>query len=282
MTAIVAAPVRQPSFGAVRLRSSLRQHEPRFFEAGILLALLAAPTLFAAFVDGRSFQGEDNWIKPLKFEVALSVYLLTLAFYARWLPRGTAQRRWYRIYSASVVAAIAFEMVWICGAAALGTASHFNPSPEGEIFYSFAGIGALLLTSATPVYAWLIARNPTTGLAPALKEALVTGLALTLPLTLLTAGMMSQMGAHGVGGSGVAGGTFPVMGWLRDGGDLRVAHFFATHAMHFIPAFGLASVALWGPAVRLPVRLFALGYIAFVVWVFAEALAGRAFLPGVG
>ena len=141
------------------------------------------------------------------------------------------------------------------------------------------GLGAVLLTSATSVYAFQIARNPSTGLAPALKDAIVIGLALVLPLTLVTAGTMSALGGHFVGGSGSDAGGLPLMGWSRDGGDLRVAHFFATHAMHFIPAFGLVSAAVFGPANRVPIWLFAAAFVAFVGFLFVQALMGQPFLP---
>ena len=72
------------------------------------------------------------------------------------------------------------------------------------------------------------------------------------------------------------------MGWARDGGDLRVAHFFATHAMHFIPAFGLVSVAVFRPANRLPVWLFAAAFVGFVIFLFVQALRGEPFLPWLG
>ena len=210
----------------------------------------ALPTAFASLVDGREFLGIDVWIKPFKFEMALVVYTWTLAFFARFLPAGTTARRWYRVYVGAVAAAIVLEMIWIGGAAALGTASHFNPTPFGDLIYSAMGFAAVFLTSASAVYAVLIARNPSTGLSPALKDAVVIGLALVLPLTLVTAGTMAAMGSHFVGGSGSdAGGLFG-MGWARDGGDLRVAHFFATHALHFIPAFGLVSAVAFRPANR--------------------------------
>ena len=138
--------------------------------------------------------------------------------------------RWYLIYSSIVVAAIVFETTWIGAAAALGTASHFNTSPAG----------ALILTTPPAVYAHLIDRNARTGLSPVVKQSLVWGLALVLPLTLVTAGAMSHMGAHWVSGTPKDPSGLLFLGWARDVGDLRVAHFFATHAMHVIPALGLA------------------------------------------
>lgn len=265
-----------------RFLKSLQDAEPGFFAVAVALLFAMAPTAFAAVVDTRSFLGIDVWIKPLKFEAALVVYLLTLCFFARWLPAGTQARRWYRLYSAAVIAGIVAEMVWIGGASLLGTASHFNRTPVGDVIYIAMGAAAVLLTTPTAVFAWLIARNPSTGLAPALREAIVIGLALVLPLTLLTAGTMAGLQGHAVGGAGTDAGGLPIMGWMRDGGDLRVAHFFATHAMHFIPTFGLLSALLFGVTSRLPVRLFAAVFVGFVAWTFAQALAGRPFLPGLG
>jgi hypothetical protein len=64
-------------------------------------------------------------------------------------------------------------------------------------------------------------------------------------------------------------------------GDLRVAHFFGTHAMHAVPLVGFvagrvlerrpAVWATWG---------FAALYAAFSAAVFAQALAGRPLLAG--
>ena len=72
----------------------------------------------------------------------------------------------------------------------------------------------------------------------------------------------------------------PIMGWSRDGGDLRVPHFFALHAMHFVPAFGLLSIWLFGRERRWPVVVFAGLYTGAVIFVFLQALAGRPFLAG--
>jgi hypothetical protein len=271
-----------PEVGLPRFLKTLRLSEPRFFGAAILMLVAIAPTAFASLADQRSYLGIDVWIKPLKFEAALAVYLLTLAFFAHFLPTDVGERRWYRLYSSVVVLAIVAEMVWIGGAAFLGTASHFNRGPIGNILYSIMGLGAVMLTTPPAVYAWLIARNPATDLSPVVREALIIGLALTLPLTLLTAGTMASMEGHAVGGSGLDTSGFPLMGWVRDGGDLRVAHFFATHSLHFIPLFGLLSLALFGPVNRWPVRLFAAVFAGFVTWTFVEALNGRPFLPGIG
>ena len=79
--------------------------EPRFAAAGLGFALSLAVTLAAAAVDPRLFQGDGIWLKPMKFQVALAIFFLTLAVFARWLPAGTTERRSWRIYASLVVVA---------------------------------------------------------------------------------------------------------------------------------------------------------------------------------
>jgi hypothetical protein len=49
-----------------------------------------------------------------------------------------------------------------------------------------------------------------------------------------------------------------------------------------MPAFGLLSLQLFGSRSVWPVRTFGAAFVLFVVAVFAQALAGRPFLPGLG
>jgi hypothetical protein len=266
------------SRGAVQ---RLWSDEPRFFATAIFIAVASLPLLFAALVDSREFLGVPVWEKPLKFHLATSTYLLTLAFFARYLPAATREKRWYRIFSGAVAGAILLELAWIDVAAGLGTASHFNRTPLGGIFYTLAGLGAVIMTSASAVFAFQIGRNGATGLAPALKESLVIGLALVLPLTLITAGTMSSGSGHWVGGTPADPSGLFFFGWARDVGDLRVSHFFATHALQFIPLFGLAYDRAGGRD-RWPVRLVALAFVAFVVFLYVQALMGQPFAPWLG
>ncbi|HET9067178.1 MAG TPA: hypothetical protein VFN28_00945 [Amaricoccus sp.] len=253
--------------------------EPVFAAAGVVFLLMLPPTLVAMLLDDRLHGGLDIWLKPLKFEVALAIFAFTMAAYARWLPEGVAARRWYRVYVASVVAAMGAEMAWIAGAAALGTSSHFNPTPVGMAFYAAAGVLAVWFTGATAVWGVLILRNRRPGFDPALRSGLALGLVLTFVLTVAFAGTMSNSGSHLVGLAGSDAGGLAVMGWSRVEGDLRVAHFLGTHAMHAVPLAGFlagrllparpAQAATWGAALL---------WVAFSAAVFAQALAGRPFL----
>ncbi len=138
--------------------------------------------------------------------------------------------------------------------------------------YTAMGVAAAILTAATAQQAWGIARNSNTGLPALVRSGLVWGLALTLPLTLVTAFTLSSgLGHHivepfarGVRASDADGLLF--FGWSREAGDLRAAHFFATHTMHAVPLVALVVWALGGRA-----RYWAWGGAA--VWVTLVAIA---------
>jgi hypothetical protein len=251
-----------------------------FAAAGILIGLSLAATLAAMSIDPRLFQGESIWVKPVKFQISLTLYLLTLAFFARWLPAGMTARRSYRIYAAYVVFAVVAELMWIIGAAMYGTASHFNvSSPLMSNLYKVMGFLAVSLASATLVYGIAIWRNRRTGLPPALHLAIALGLVLTFVLTVPIAGTMAQSLSHFVG-TPVTDAALPVLGWSREVGDLRAPHFLATHAMHFLPVAGLAAVALLPERAAVPAVWGAAAlFVALVVYSFLGALAGAPLIP---
>jgi hypothetical protein len=262
------------------LAAELFRRHPLFAGAALCLVVLMAPTLFALALDQRTFLDINVWIKPFKFQVALTIYLVTLAWFAGWLPAHVTASRWHRIFSTIVVLAITAEMVWIQGAAALGTASHFNDSsPLAIALYATMGLLAVVLSSASLVYGIAILHDRDSRLDPVFRLSVGIGLIATFVLTVAAAGYMSSSGSHFVGGVHSDAGGLAPMGWARDGGDLRVAHFFATHAMHFIPAFGfIASRVLPASSGKRAVYAFAALFVALVAYTFAEALSGRAFL----
>lgn len=254
--------------------------EPRFAAGGLLMVALIAPTLVAFGLEERTIDGTNMWLKPLKFQISLALYLFTLTLFARWAPKTLTQARWYPAYSTAVVTAIALEMAWIGGAASLGTASHFNDSsPFWMVAYAAMGVAAVVLTSASLVLGIFILRDGRSALSPAMRAALAQGLIATFVLTLLAAGYMSSSGSHFVAIAPDRAEMLPVMGWARNGGDLRVPHFFATHAMHFVPLFGLVSAWAFGRGRTWPVSLFTAFFALFTLWTLLEAMAGNPFLP---
>lgn len=265
----------------------LYDDEPAYAGTALFLAALALPTGAAHLLDARTIDGVSVWSKPLKFELALFVYAATLAFYARFVPEYVRRGRVWRGGAGVAVASILLEMAWMISAAALGERAHFNfTHPVLAWVYPAMGVFAGILTAATTQYAWAIHRHAQ-GLAPALKAGLVWGLGLTLPLTLVTTGVLTMGVGHHVepgalfGATGPNEGGLPVLGWGRTGGDLRVTHFFATHALHGVPAIALACFAarwrsIWAA------RAAALAWTALAVFTLAQGLAGRPFLSWIG
>lgn len=253
---------------------------PAFTGLAVLIALGMVPLLAALALDDRLFQGDPVWIKPLKFHAALAIYLVSLAFFARFMPQATRDRRLWRGFVAAVCLAVLAELLWIGGAASFQTASHFNvASPVMSALYGLMGAFAVLLTSASLFVGISIWRNPATGLPDALRLSIALGLVATFALTVLVAGYMSSNLSHFVGTSSR---SLAIMGWSRDAGDLRVAHFFATHAMHSIPLAGLLAVRFLPGQARRVVIAATVAYSALVLALFAQGLAGLPFLPGFG
>lgn len=259
---------------------TMLQNAPGLARAGIAMALLVPPLLLAQMIDIRAFNGINVWIKPTKFALSLSLYLLTLAYFAYLLPPGFMRRRWVQVYHGVVLFCIAAEMVWIGGAAMFGVGSHFNTSSVlmGTI-YGLMGVFAVTLTSATLVHGVTIWRHRQDRFARLVAASLV----LTFVLTVPTAGYLSSAPGHHVGEAISDAGGMWLMGWSREVGDLRVAHFFATHAMQIVPF--VMAILLWLAGARLPrgtgLALCA-GFAILTIATFLQAINGQPFLPMVG
>lgn len=253
MTATLAAP---------RI-GRLSAPNPQLLRLTLFVALAALPLMAAYGLDDRLFQGDNVWLKPLKFHLALTVYTGTLVLFGMLLPEGSFTSRRWRIYFRIVAAAILAELVWIGTAAALGTGSHFNVTGIWSALYSLMGLAAVILTSPSLAMAPAFWRHR----ADPLLLSISVGLALTFVLTVPIAGTMANLMSHHVG-TPVSGARFPGMGWSMEVGDLRLPHFLATHAMHFVPLAGLTGnrTAVWATAA---------GFTALVLWCFARALTGQ-------
>lgn len=261
---------RLPDLSLKRLMAD----DPILATAGLLFLALILPLGAAAGLDARILDGEGIWTKPLKFAVSIAVFLLTLAAFARHLPKGLTDNPWVRGYRVIVALSAVSEMLWIAGAASLGVQSHYNEStPFLRQLYGFMGVVAVTLTSASLVYGVTILRNRVTSLQPALRWAIGLGLILTFVLTVPTASTLAALTP--LVGTPQSGATIPILGWSREVGDLRVAHFFATHALQIVPF--LVWIFAWR---RIGAAIATAGlFAAFTIAAYFQALAGLPILP---
>lgn len=249
---------------------------------GALLAGLPVLVL-AGLLDDREWHGLTLWTKPIKFAIGFALYLMSLGCFAAFIDPAWRQRRVFRVAIFAGLLAIAMEQAMITLQSARGVGSHFNITTAFDAaLYSAMGAGSLVLLAMVLPIAWGLARHPgTRPLSASMRHALVAALLLTFGLTLITAGTMAVMGSHRVGAVPGTNEAMAWMGWLRHAGDLRVPHFFATHAMHAVPL----AVLMLHPLLRLGQRGVvgvAAIYGAVVLAVFVQALQGHAFLAFIG
>lgn len=262
------------------MRKNWLHTQPTFAFIGLLMGFSLAVTLPAYVMDDRLFEGVNVWLKPVKFQIALCLYFLSLAFFAQWAPQSLLSSPKFRLYAIIVVIMTALEMIWISSGAVLAIPSHYNDQNLiMAVIYPVMGVFAVTLTSASFVLGLAILRNKDSGLDPALRLSIATGLMLTCILTVIAAGTLSAQTSHYIG-TPVTNAAIPLLGWSQEVGDLRVAHFFATHAMHVLPAIGLISLALPRAALRMwVVRGAAIVFTGFVTLLFVQALMGLPFIP---
>jgi hypothetical protein len=292
----VAGGSEMPAVLAVAAQA--RSRLPWLWWGGWAMLVISWPLWLLMQVDERTLQGVNVWVKPWKFHVSAGVHLLTLAWCAALLRPTPRRARGFGAMSAVVLATAVFELAYITWRAARGEASHFNVGdPLAGAMYTLMGVMAVLLLGAAGVLGWWIwrARDFEHGLVlqRGLGLALMAGWLLGTVAGAYMGGQGGQ-GGHGVGvqphdAQAAAAHALPIVGWLRGGGDLRVAHFFGMHAMHVLGAAAWAAAwwaarraspqpAVSSGAVLTGLYVLAAVYAGFTVFTFVQAVAGQPFL----
>lgn len=215
------------------------------------LALLVI-ALAGMIFDPRMVLGASTWAKTAKFTVSVALYAGTLL----WVLGQIRQRpRLVSFISNATGAILLLEISIIVLQAARGVPSHFNASSalDGALF-SIMGVGitSLWIVDAVAFVLLLRERLQTRAMTWAVRLGLfisLIGMALAFFMTVPNATQMaalqagqklSMIGAHNV--NALADGQtrmIPFLGWNRDGGDLRIAHFIGLHAIQIIPLLAL-------------------------------------------
>ena len=275
-TAVKDAP-RSWSGLMANLVGEARRRDPVLFWVSFGHLILLALLLAAAPFEGRTVLGINLWIKPIKFVIANTVFMLTVGWLAYHLPAGERARR--RV-SRLVALAITAETVLITLQAARGTTSHFNLSSLADAgVLSLMGLMIVLNTIVVAYVAWRFWRN-----AAAVSDPYLWGIRLGLLIFLLASLEGFVMIGHMSHGVGVADGGpgLPVINWSTRGGDLRVAHFFGLHALQVMPLVGhLLSLPAAARRTSRPVYwVWAAGvaYGGLALFLFLQAMSGRPLL----
>jgi hypothetical protein len=257
----------------------LWRRQPVLTALGLAFLLFAVPAAAGLALDGRTVDGANVWLKPLKFLLSLALFALTTAWLVDHVAVPRRRALPIRIAVWTIVGGSLFEITYIAVQAARGEASHFNETTAFlATMFALMGVVAVLVTGTTLILAWEIARHARPGLDPALRLAVILGSVLTFVFGVGAGAAMAAMGGHGIGG--VAGGpTVPLFGWSMTGGDLRAAHFLGIHAQQVVPAAGILLAALLPSRARVAVVAFVALYAALITVVFVQALEGLPLFP---
>lgn len=277
------APAARPGMArtAAGLARAARQRLPLLWWGGWAVLALSLPLLGLALTTEATFNGVSVWIKPWKFHVSVGLHLLTLAWFAAMLPATPSRERALSRMGMLAVACGVLELAYIVWRASRGEASHFNVgTPTAALLYGLMGLGAVLLTACAGWLGWHIARSADFAHGLVLQRGLALGLILGCVLGTLAGAYLSAQSGHWVGGVPSDAQGLPVLGWARDGGDLRVAHFFGLHAMHALPVLAwLAARQLPLAAARRAVDAAAVAWVLITSLAFVQAVRGQPF-PG--
>lgn len=262
--------IRQPAAPRRTSFSDVLEASPALTKTGLLFLALFVVCALLSQADPRLINGISVWIKPAKFYLSLSLHSFTIAAALLLLPEGVRASRGIRASATIMVAMMAYEMIYITFRAARGEASHFNDQTlVPQMLYALMGFGAVVIMLATAYVGYRILRDgPPTLLARATGWSFIAAALLTI----WTAGTLSQMGSHWIGGDMSDATGLPLLGWSRTGGDLRSAHFFGLHIMQAVPgvAFLGSRALVWATAT---------GFTVATVACYILALSGQPLIP---
>ncbi len=250
--------------------------------AGALIILMI-PNYIAYLIDPRLLNGATLWWKPFHFEMSLALHLLTLVALFPLLQSDWRTSRLIRWTTLLVSLSAMLELLYIGFKAAEGRASHFNyATPAEGLAYGLMGVGSVILVTGSFVLGLAILWRAKPDVGPALKFGAAWGLILGSVSTLIVAGYMSSQFATGhlVGTPPLTDANgLPFLAWSTRNGDLRVPHFFATHAMQALPIAGLIADRIGLGKIPWVMPAGTAVYFAIVVGLFVQARMGLPVLP---
>jgi hypothetical protein len=271
----------------------IERWSPPLIRTSVVCLMLFVLALAAAAFDHRVITGAPAWLKPSKFGISTAVFLFTLAWLVRDLPRTRA----LRIASNLIAWLLVLEVMLIILQAVRGTSSHFNiNTPLDTTIFSSMGIGIAVVWVMSMVILWQHVRTPST------DRTMAVALRIGLALNILGAGVGWKMtqprpeqlaamqrgerpfvaGAHTVGGRDGGLGV-PITRWSRDHGDLRIPHFFGMHALQALPLFVLGLRRIRSRRddnmERAAVVMASAAWAAVFIAALLQALHGRPLFP---
>jgi hypothetical protein len=259
------------------LLAELYWRNPLLTLVGWLHVVLLLATLAGLLTDDRIVTGVNAWLKPMKFTLSIAIFLWTIAWFSKYIRRP----RWLLTTVSVVISLTMFiESACILLQAARGTPSHYNVGTDFDaaIFQTMGVMIGINMIMALVIL--FMFSKPSARLHPACLWGIRAGIVVFLAGGSI-GGVMLANGAHTFGAPD-GGPGLPFLGWSTAGGDLRIAHGLALHALQVLPVVGY-GLSCWSAIPRLATKLALLAlavlvYSAAVAALYLRAVAGVSLL----
>ena len=213
---------------------TVKDESPVVYWTVILNAIFIPLCLLGLIIDDRTLMGVNVWIKPLKFAISVSIYILTVGYLLSIYPYSKTKKT---IVGNIVGWTLLIEVGIVVYQASRAVQSHYNMSTIFDgILFNLMGIliGINVLIMALFIIDTL--RLKLNATRP-IQVSILMGW-LVVFFGSWVGGEMIQQISHNIGvDDGGAG--LPLINWSTKGGDLRVAHFFGLHGIQVIPLIAL-------------------------------------------
>jgi len=250
-------------------------------------------SVIGLILDDRILQYVPLWLKPFKFSISSLVFISSILYFLKYIPN----KKFILLTNKIVSYGLMIELIIIFFQAYRGKMSHFNNQTlEDMILFQIMAITIVCVWLGFGVYTWKLVKASEYG-----DELMFKGIQVGALITFLTmpfAFTMPQpsetqlqeiiknksqiglvVGSHTVDEKDPSQ-TYPLTGWAKTGGDLRIAHFLGLHAIQILP---ILAVLLSGIRLSIQTRkrilsVFGLFYFLFVVYTLLQALNGNPIL----
>lgn len=204
---------------------------PALFWLAFINGILATLSCIGIYEDPRLVGGDNPWIVPLKFEISVSVYALTIGWILQYVP--IAKRR---KISGTISLAMSLEIFFLNLQAARGVRAHFDLISNFDKFVFVVLSIFILLNTYMLIRLFIIYINKPPILPKPYLWSIQLGLFFLLLSSLIGAYISFQHG-HTVGRNDGGPGLF-FLNWSTVAGDLRVPHFVSLHAIQVLIPLG--------------------------------------------
>lgn len=244
-----------------------------------VIPVFAAMAFFATSTAHAAAPAINPWIKPIKFSLSFSTFATTISLFLLALRIPAWQLRLARRAIAVSVALEIFSLGAQAWRSVYAAGSHtLTDSLLAQMTNSMVMVN-------TAIVAWMLALFCLDRVKARIVDwPMVSAIRYSIVIFLVgnaVGGYMLARGSHTVGASDSAPGL-PFLNWSTIGGDLRIAHFIAIHAIQIVPLFAYV-LAQMSPVPTVKQRRFAVALVALAVAVavggtFVQAALGRPLL----